>query len=68
MSIMCNSISRRSIQRANTQLMDNRGNSFSSNGGNASIRCNTIFGSRKLSVPSKKIVEAASNAMSNKNG
>ena len=60
---MCKTISRQSILKANRTIISKRARSFSSNGGEASIRCHTIYGSRTLSVPTKKIVAAAHNVM-----
>ena len=60
---MCHSISIKSIKKANGRLMYNSSRSFSSDGATAAIRCRTISGRHTLSVPTKKIIEAANNVL-----
>lgn len=60
---MPRSISIQSIKKANGSLMYNQSRSFTSDGSTAAIRCRTIGGRRTLSVPTKKIIDAANKAM-----
>ena len=60
---MCRSISVQSIKKANGSLMYNQSRSFSSDGSVAAIRCRTVGGRRTLYVPTKKIIDAANNAL-----
>lgn len=60
---MCNSISIQSIKRANRRLMHNKSHSFTSDGSMAAINCRTIGGNRTLTVSTRKIIDAASNAL-----
>jgi hypothetical protein len=60
---MCNSISIHSIKKANSSLRHRQSRSFTADGNVAEIRCHTIMGSRMLSVPKSKILEAANNAL-----
>ena len=43
--------------------MYNQSRSFSSDGSVAAIRCRTVGGRRTLYVPTKKIIDAANNAL-----
>lgn len=60
---MCNSISRQSIRRANSCLMNHEVWSFSTDGTSAQILSRTKYGSRFFSVPTRKIIEAAETVM-----
>ncbi len=60
---MCHQISIESIKRANGRLMYKRSRTFSSDGSTAAIRCRTIGGQRTLTVPTKKIMDAANNIL-----
>lgn len=43
--------------------MNHKSRSFSSDGSTAAIRCRTIGGRRTLYIPTKKIIDAANNAL-----
>lgn len=58
---MCDSISKKSIRKANCRMGAEHARSFTSDGKTASIRCSTVTGKRMLTVSTDKIIRAANN-------
>lgn len=60
---MANSISVKSVKKANYNLIKGRARAFSSDGITASVNCQLLNSRRTLSLSTEKIINAANNAL-----